>query len=162
MTGGLPYHGGPGSGYLVHAIAKLADVLRADPGAFGAVSGVGMHMTKHVYGVYSTTPGALTPPDTAAIQRDLDANAPVPVVPEHAGDATVVAYSVVHGRDGSPESALLVCDVGGGARTYARLMDADACRAAEKRELVGRTVGLAPHTVTGPAGEVRVNAASVA
>ena len=121
VTGGLPYHGGPGSGYLVHAIAKLADVLRADPGAYGAVSGVGMHMTKHVYGVYSTTPGALAPPDTAAVQRDLDANTPVPVVPEHAGDATVVAYSVVHGRDGSPESALLVCDVGGGARTYARL-----------------------------------------
>ena len=162
VTGGLPYHGGPGSGYLVHAIAKLADVLRADPGAFGAVSGVGMHMTKHVYGVYSTTPGALTPPDTAAIQRDLDANTPVPVVPEHAGDATVVAYSVVHGRDGSPESALLVCDVGGGARTYARLVDADACRAAEEQELVGRTVGLTPHTVTGPAGEARVNVANVA
>src|SRR4029077_11305436 len=106
-------------------------------------------------------PGALIPPDTAAIQRDLDANPPVPVVPEHAGDATVVAYSVVHGRDGLPESALLVCDVGGGARTYARLADADACRAAEEQELVGRTVGLAPHTVTGPAGETRVNAANV-
>jgi acetyl-CoA C-acetyltransferase len=161
VTGGLPYHGGPGSGYLVHAIAKLADVLRADPGAFGAVSGVGMHMTKHVYGVYSTTPGPLTPPDTATIQRDLDAYPPVPVVPEHTGDATVVAYSVVHGRDGTPESALLVCDLDGGARTYARLSDPDACRAAEQRELVGQSVRLAPHTVTGPAGEVRVNAVIV-
>ncbi len=161
VTGGLPYHGGPGSGYLVHAIAKLTDVLRADPGAFGAVSGVGMHMTKHVYGVYSTTPGSLTPPDTVAIQRQLDANVPVPVVAEHTGDATVVAYSVVHGQDGSPESALLVCDMDG-ARTYARLTDADACRGAEERELVGRRVELAPHTVTGPAGEVRVNTAIVA
>src|SRR5262249_18523202 len=43
VTGGLPYHGGPGSGYLVHAIATMVDRLRADedPGASGVVSGVG-------------------------------------------------------------------------------------------------------------------------
>ena len=29
VTGGLPYHGGPGSGYLVHAIATMTDVLRS-------------------------------------------------------------------------------------------------------------------------------------
>ena len=35
------------------------------------------------------------------------------------GDATVSAYSVVHGRDGAPEWTLLVCDLPGGTRTYA-------------------------------------------
>ena len=58
VTGGLPYHGGAGSDYLTHSIATMARVLREDPGALGLVSGVGMHMTKHVYGVYSTEPGA--------------------------------------------------------------------------------------------------------
>src|SRR3954469_1583834 len=61
VTGGLPYHGGAGSDYLTHSIATMARVLRDDPGSLGAVSGVGMHMTKHVYGVYSTTPGDAAP-----------------------------------------------------------------------------------------------------
>ena len=159
VTGGLPYHGGPGSGYLVHAIAKMNDRLRADPGSFGLVSGVGMHMTKHAFGVYSTTPGTVAPPDEVAVQRRLDTAAPVPVVPEHDGGATVVAYSVVHGRSGDPESAVLVCDTGVGTRTYARVDDPDACRDAELRELVGRAVVLETRTVTGPLGDARVNTA---
>jgi acetyl-CoA C-acetyltransferase len=161
VTGGLPYHGGPGSGYLVHAIAKMADVLRADPGAYGVVSGVGMHMTKHVYGVFSTTAGILRPPDAGAVQRRLDARRAVPVAAEHTGDGTVVAYSVVHGRRGEPEWALLVCELDDGRRAYARLEDPDACRAAEAEELVERTVKLSPRSVMGPAGEARVNIASV-
>src|SRR3954453_21817655 len=56
VTGGLPYFGGAGSDYLTHSIATMVDVLRRDDGALGLCSGVGMHMTKHVYGVYSTTP----------------------------------------------------------------------------------------------------------
>jgi acetyl-CoA C-acetyltransferase len=157
VTGGLPYHGGPGSGYLVHAIAKMADVLRADPGAFGAVSGVGMHMTKHVYGVYSTEPGPLVPPDRDAIQARLDSDNDIEVVAEHEGDATVLAYSIVHDRSGAPEWGLLVCDLGEGRRTYARLDDATACAAAERDELVGRKVTLMSASRTGPAGEVRTN-----
>ena len=159
VTGGLPYHGGPGSGYLVHAIAKMADVLRADPGSHGVVSGVGMHMTKHVYGVYSTTPGQLAPADEAAVQRDLDAHPATSVVPEHQGPATVAAYSVVHGRDGSPESTVLVCDTDG-ARTYARFEDPEQGREAETDELVGAPVRLAPRTVAGPMGDARVNMAT--
>ena len=62
VTGGLPYFGGAGSGYMTHSIASMADVLRGDPGAVGMVTGVGMHMTKHVAGVYSTTPGSVAPP----------------------------------------------------------------------------------------------------
>ena len=58
VTGGLPFAGGAGSDYMTHSIATMATTLRDDPGSLGLVSGVGMHMTKHVYGVYSTTPGS--------------------------------------------------------------------------------------------------------
>ena len=61
VTGGLPYAGGAASNYLAHAVATMAGVLRADPGSFGLVSGVGMHMTKHNAVVYSTEPGAGLP-----------------------------------------------------------------------------------------------------
>ena len=57
QTGGLPYHGGPGSNYMTHALAAMAETLRREPGSYGVVSGVGMHMQKHAYGVWSTDPG---------------------------------------------------------------------------------------------------------
>ena len=154
VTGGLPYHGGAGSNYMTHSIAAMVDVLRADPGAYGLVSGVGMHMTKHVYGVYCTEPGPTTPPDQARLQAELDAAHPArPMVDEHAGDATVAAYSVVHGRDGEPESGVLVCDLDGGARAYAKLLEPGALAAAEVDELVGRRVRLSPQPTRLPTGE---------
>jgi acetyl-CoA C-acetyltransferase len=144
VTGGLPYHGGPASNYMAHAIATMVDKLRGDPGAYGLVSGVGMHMTKHVYGLYSTEPGPLRLPDQAQIQARLDAHPEPEIRAAHSGPATVVTYSVVHGRDGEPESAVLVCDLAGGARTYAKSAGTELMQSAEVEELVGRTVRLEP------------------
>ena len=160
VTGGLPYHGGPASGYLTHSIAAMVERLRADPGATGVVSGVVMHMTKHVFGVYRAEPGAVTPPESARAQEQASRAGTAHVVAEHEGDASVSAYSVVHGRDGDPEWALLVCDLADGARTYAQVREPDLCAEAERTELVGRSVRLAPRTVEGPAGTVRVNHAT--
>jgi hypothetical protein len=64
---------------------------------------------------------------------------------------------VVHGRDGAPEWALLVCDLPDGARTYAQVRGAEACAPAEAEEIVGRVVRLRPREVDGPAGKVMVN-----
>ena len=80
VTGGLPYHGGAGSDYLTHAIAQMARVLRADPGAVGLVTGVGMHMTKHVAGVYSIDARA-----GRAAGRRRPAPATVPIVDRRRG-----------------------------------------------------------------------------
>jgi acetyl-CoA C-acetyltransferase len=138
VTGGLPYHGGAGSDYLTHSIATMARVLRDDPGALGMVSGVGMHMTKHVFGVYSTEPGpaAPVPPGPVAVQ-------PARAIRDtYAGPADVAAYSIVHGADGTPEWGVAVCDVPGGERCYARVADPDLLVAAETEELVGRTLTL--------------------
>ena len=152
VTGGLPYHGGAGSNYMTHSIATMADVLRGDPGSFGLVSGVGMHMTKHVYGIYSSEPGPVAPPEQAEVQARLDAEPAATIVERHEGEATVAAYSVVHGRDGEPEWAVLVCDVSDGARTYARLTDEHWLFESEVSELVGARVYLTPHEVDLPTG----------
>lgn len=153
VTGGLPYHGGPASGYMTHSIAQMARELRADPGSLGMVSGVGMTMTKHVFGVYSTAPGPITRPDPKRVQQALDDVGAVEIVDTWHGEARVAAYSVVHGRDGDPEWALLVCDVGPTARTYARSTEIELLGRAESEELVGRRVRLEPIDVdlmTGP------------
>jgi acetyl-CoA C-acetyltransferase len=44
VTGGLPFAGGAGSNYLLHSIATMVDVLRADPGSLGIVSGLCMQI----------------------------------------------------------------------------------------------------------------------
>ncbi len=144
VTGGLPYHGGPGSNYMTHSMAAMAERLRSDPGSYGLVSGVGMHMTKHVYGLWSTEPGPLVPPDPAALTEQVRADQEVVAITETAeGPATVATFSVLHGRDGSPEWAALVCDLDDGTRCYARLEGADALVSAERDDLVGRRVTLA-------------------
>ncbi len=158
VTGGLPYHGGPGSNYMTHAIAAMVERLRADPGSYGLTSGVGMHMTKHAYGLWSASPGPVTPPDTDAMARELAADLEVVPITDVVDDggvhATVAAYTVLHGRDGAPEWGVLVCDLPDGSRCYARLEDADDLAGAEQEELVGRTVHLS-------SGEGGVNLARV-
>jgi acetyl-CoA C-acetyltransferase len=146
VTGGLPYHGGPGSNYMTHSIATMAEHLRADPGSLGMVSGVGMHMTKHVYGVWSCQPGApgpLTSADRARLQAEVDQQLDVaPIVETYDGRASVATWSALHGRDGAPESGVLVCDLPDGGRCYARMDDTGSLLAAEQHDLVGATVEL--------------------
>jgi acetyl-CoA C-acetyltransferase len=142
VTGGLPYHGGPGSNYMTHSLAAMTERLRGDPGSCGVVSGVGMHMQKHAYGVWSTDPGAgvVTDPEPYS-----PVEVPVGIVGSPTGGATVATYSVLHGRDGEPERALLICDLPEGGRCYAFLDGGPAVlAAAEDDELIGRPVTLTP------------------
>ena len=141
VTGGLPYAGGAGSCYVLLSIAAMADTLVADPGALGMVTGVGMHLTKHAAGVWSTTPPAGRMP---APEPDPGPDVVRPIVDVHRGPATVAAYTVHHGRDGAATDAVLVCDVpgDGGARCYAVAGDADLLAALETEEWVGRPVTL--------------------
>jgi acetyl-CoA C-acetyltransferase len=146
VTGGLPYHGGPASNYTAHAIAGVVQRLRHDGRGFGVVSGVGMHMTKHVWAVYAGAPGRLTPPDYLAVQAQIDRHPVRPVVAmiEDEVKATIACYSVTHDRAGLPASALVVADLAGGARAYARTTDADAVAALDVGEWVGRALRLRP------------------
>ncbi len=140
VTGGLPYFGGPGSGYMTHSIATMAETLRDDPGSTGMVSGVGMHMTKHVFGVYSTTPGPVMPPDDVTVQARLDAVDEPTIVDTVEGHGTVIAYSIAHNAAG-PDFGVLIADVAGG-RAYARVTGPALMADAETSELVGRSVEL--------------------
>lgn len=145
VTGGLPFSGGAGSNYMLHSIAAMAEVLRADAGSIGLVSGVGMHMTKHVFGLYSTTPppgGRVERPDDVGVQQRLDATPPSAIVDRHEGPVTVASYTVAHGRDTQPEWGLVIGDVGDGRRAYGRVEDAGLLVDLEAREWVGASVEL--------------------
>jgi acetyl-CoA C-acetyltransferase len=137
VTGGLPYHGGPGSNYATHALAAMVEVLREDPGARGLVTGVGMHMTSHAATVWSTTPPPAPPRPAAARPKALPPSDVVPVTAGAEGPATVATFSTTYGREG-PEWTALICDLPDGSRSYARLDEP----AGAEDDLAGATVTL--------------------
>ena len=101
-----------------------------------------MHMQKHAYGVWSTDPGAGPKPNVAPAPPLAD---PLAIVEAPEGKATVATYSVLHGRDGGPERAVLICDLPGGSRCYG-LLDGGGSVLAETEadELLGRSVTITP------------------
>lgn len=139
VTGGLPYAGGAGSGYVLNSLAAMVDVLRNDPGSRGMVTGVGMHMTKHVAGVYSSEP-----PAAGSVSSDLGhvVEAPAVVVDRFDGEATVATTAAVHDRDGQPTWGPVIVDVAAGQRCYAICTDPEWLQAVGETEVVGSTVAV--------------------
>ncbi|KAA9153183.1 acetyl-CoA acetyltransferase [Amycolatopsis acidicola] len=98
LTGGLPFFGGAGNDYSLHAIAETVQRLRAEPGAYGLVGANGGMLSKYSTGVYSTTPADWRASRDAGLQAEIDA---LPVVEQAVhpdGWATVETYTVKHGH----------------------------------------------------------------
>ncbi|SEG94665.1 acetyl-CoA C-acetyltransferase [Nonomuraea solani] len=133
VTGGLPYAGGPASDYVLHSTATMAGLLRAQSG-HGLVSGVGMHLTKHTYAVWSSDPGG-----RLGSAAPVFVSEEVPLVGACEGVGVVAGYTVAHGRDGAAERGVLVVEVAGG-RAYAVVEEGELLIDAEGRELVGQEV----------------------
>jgi acetyl-CoA C-acetyltransferase len=125
---------------MLHAIATMTGVLREDAGSLGLVSGVGMHMTKHAYAAYSTTPGLEAPQPPGDL--GLKAVTKRTIISTYDDEVTVVTYSVAHQRDGSPEWGLIIGELASGERIYAKVTDAALLADAESRELVGARVAV--------------------
>jgi acetyl-CoA C-acetyltransferase len=126
LTGGLPYHGGPGSNYVTHSIANSLAWLRAGRGEHALVHGNGYYLTKHSVGLYSRRPPHAPPLPPEKLQEAVDGLAePLVVEPavEDRAPGAVVAYTAPFDRDGTPGPAIAVVDVGG-RRTVARGDDA--------------------------------------
>ena len=144
-TGGLAFAGGPWNNYVMHAIATVVGDLRERPGAYGLVWANGGYVTKHAFGVYSTTPPDGGPKlDGGTVQDDIDAlpSKELAEAADAAGPATVEAYTVMHGRDGTPELGIATCFTPDGRRAWGTTTDADLLGALREGEWVGRAVSL--------------------
>jgi acetyl-CoA C-acetyltransferase len=114
LTGGLPYHGGPGSNYVTHCVANAVQWLRQGRGEHVLVHGNGYYLTKHAVGLYSRRPPAEPPVPEAALQESLDRAArPVPLEPALAGPTRVVAYTAAYDRQGAPQPAVVLVEAAG-------------------------------------------------
>ncbi len=140
VTGGLPYHGGPGNNYVMHSIATMMERLRAKPGSKGLVSGLGWYITKHSIGVYSAAPPPQPwrYPDTAKLQAELDAMPHPQVVAAANGRASIETYTVLYDRDGTPMRSIIVGRLEDGQRFLAATpSDRELLDSMTKREAIG-------------------------
>ena len=94
LTGGLPYFGGPGNSYSLHAIAETVAEMRDKPGQFGFVGANGGTMSKYSVGIYSTLPVDWRTDRSAALNDEVAALPAVSVTETADGPATVETYSV--------------------------------------------------------------------
>jgi len=142
-TGGLSFAGGPWNNYVMHAIATMVADLRASPGELGLVWANGGYVTKHSFGIYSTEP------PTNGFRHDRP-QAVIDALPRReladasdaAGPATIEAYTVMHSRDGEPETAITACLLADGRRAWGTSTESGLATAMCDGEWVGRAVTL--------------------
>ena len=140
VTGGLPYHGGPGNNYSTHAVACMVERLRAQPGSSGMVTGVGWYLTKHAVGIYSSVPPdhPFARPDPKRYQHVVDDEAHPALAVAGNGPGTVETYTVQHDRDGSPSVGIVVVRLADGRRCWATIGDASTLERIEREEFIGQ------------------------
>lgn len=140
VTGGLPFFGGPGNNYSMHAIATMTERLRAAPGALGLVLANGGFLSKEAAGVYSTTPAEdWAPVSSADIQAELDAQTAPALI---AGEAeAVIETFTVTWKKGVPQRGFVLARSTEG-RVLARAATGDRATldALAKDDPVGRRV----------------------
>ncbi len=140
VTGGLAQAGGPGNAYCLHAVARMTERLR-EQGGTGMVTGLGWYFTKHAAGLYGREPGDAKPRAPAPPPRQPDPE----MTDTPQGPATVIAYTVVHDREGAPAQGIVIGRDARGRRFVANTPDdRELFEAMERREFVGASGVLGP------------------
>ncbi len=142
-TGGLSFAGGPWNNYVMHAIATMVGDLRSASGERGLVWANGGYVTKHSFGIYSTEP----PPEgfrTDNPQAEIDAlpQRELAAPSDAVGSATIEAFTVMHSRDGEPETAIAACLLADGRRAWGTSTEGGLVGAMCNGEWIGNRVTL--------------------
>ena len=143
VSGGLTFGGGPLNSYVLHAIARMAEVVREDRGSTGLVSGNGGWLAKHAFGLYSSEP----PADGFRyenLQQQIDALPLREALVDWRGPVRVEAYTVAC-RAGKPRIAHAACLTDDGRRSWGTLEDPAVLDAMAREEFCGRRGHLDGH-----------------
>lgn len=119
LTGGLPYAGGPGNAYTLHALARAVERLRAEPGTHALVTGVGWYLSKHSAVVLGAAPRPAEAPEIGSVAVAPSTLAPVELAEETTA-GTVETYTVLFDREGAPAHGIVLARLADGRRALAR------------------------------------------
>ena len=136
-TGGLPFFGGAGNNYSMHAIASMIRALREQPDANGFVGANGGFLSKYSVGIYSAAPRPFAPFSSNALQATVDGWAKPDIV--QAGDGAIETYTIDYSGK-TPVATVVARDQSGGR--FVAQTDAEhpalAERMAQEEPLGGR------------------------
>ena len=135
VTGGLTFGGGPLNNYVMHAIARMAEILRETPGEVGLVSSNGGFITKHAFGMYSGS-APPQPFQCEAPQERVDALPTREAVPTFDGPVEIESYTVMYGSEG-PVSGLAACLLDDGRRAWGNTREPEVLQSMVSEEFCG-------------------------
>ncbi|MBB4612400.1 acetyl-CoA acetyltransferase [Novosphingobium taihuense] len=139
VTGGLPYFGGAGNNYSMHAFASMVERMRADSGSYGLIGLNGGFQSKYGAAVLSTASRQWPSCETASVQAALDV-APVAVMAKQQdGTGRVTTYTVTYAK-GIPEQGIVIGEHAHGGRFIATTRDAATLAAMLESDPLGRDV----------------------
>lgn len=125
LTGGLPFFGGAGNNYSMHAIAEAVDRCRADPDALALVGANGGMLSKYSAGLYSARPAGWRADRSAEVQAEV-ASWPAPELEPHPeGWATIETCTLRYGRSGRRTAIVVGRLEETGARFMANALEDD-------------------------------------
>ena len=149
ITGGLSFSGGPWNNYVMHAIATMMIKLRQsnDASTNGFIWANGGYATKHSFGVYSATPSKNgfrhgSPQTTIDSLAKRELATPAEAESLIAGKATIEAFTVMHDREGRPETAIASTLLKDSRRAWATSTDPQVTKSLCAGEWVGQQVTL--------------------
>lgn len=140
QTGGMTFGGGPLNNFVIQALVKMVEKLRAAPGSHGLVSAVSGLITKQGASLLGPEPsrGFVHEHVTDAARA---AQATVSVDREATGAARVVSYTA--GAIGlAPMGVALFLDLEDGRRTLRVVADPELAARGMREELCGQSVEL--------------------
>ncbi|EUA38505.1 enoyl-CoA hydratase/isomerase family protein [Mycobacterium avium subsp. avium 2285 (R)] len=107
VTGGLPFFGGAGNNYSMHAIAETVRRCRDHRGDIGFVGANGGVLSKYSAGVYSTEPSPWREDDSAELQDEINSWPSVPVNGRPEGWASVETWTVKYAKSGKRTAVVI-------------------------------------------------------
>ena len=143
-SGGMTWAGGPLNNWVVQALAKMADVLRADAGSLGLVTAISGWITKQGVSLWSTTPPA-QPYRSIDVTDDARAATGLrQVVDATDTEATVATYTVIYDEKPGGRRGIVVGDLDDGSRVLVTTEDDALTDSMTTEEWCGRRVRIAP------------------
>lgn len=141
VTGGLPYFGGPGNNYSLHAVAEMVGRLRGS-NARGLVTANGGILSKHACAILAASPGH-NPAELAMAGYRAISRERIPQVPcaENPERGTVISYTVIHERR-RDDLAVVLGESPAGVRFLAQSAEPDTVGACLTHSPIGRRLTL--------------------
>ncbi len=123
VTGGLSFFGGPYNNYMSHAACGMTRTLRQKGNAVGLLYGQGGFVSKHHALVVGTQPPKEEISVTYDVQEivDRERGATSTIEETYEGNATVETYTILRGKDGEAEQAVIFAKTPKGHRTLAKI-----------------------------------------